>query len=92
VGLASLWLLYRLGRGLRSGRRRWAPLSKAARLRRTLRAALGVGVTAALAWSVAQPYLIVSAIFPATAHWAGLSLLGGAVLLVASALCPRVDD
>jgi len=92
VLLASLWLVYRLARGLASGNRRWAPLSRRARAARVLQAAAGIGGSAVLAWSTAQPYLFVTSIFPADAGRGGLSLLVLAVLLILSALFPRVED
>lgn len=91
VGLGSLGLLVRLLRGLRSHRRQWAPLSGSVRTARVLQAVLGTGIAAALAWSVAQPYLMMSSIFPTAAGWAGISFLGLAVVLIALALCPRTE-
>lgn len=46
---------------------------------------------AVLAWSAAQPYLFVSSIFPTTAGWAAVALFGMAVILLLSALLPRVE-
>jgi len=81
-----------LGAGWRRGRRRWRPLAKASRFRRGVQAALAGGVMAALAWSAAQPYLFATSIFPIAAKWAGVALLGGAVVMALSAGCPRVAD
>ena len=67
VVLVSLWQVYRLVRGLRSGKRRLAPLSSKTLVVRLLQAALGIGGIAVLAWSAAQPYLFVSSVFPGTA-------------------------
>jgi CubicO group peptidase (beta-lactamase class C family) len=92
VALACLWQGSRLLQGLRSGARRFAPLSSESRTARGLQAALGVGVIAALAWSIAQPYLMVSSIFPSAVGWAGAALLAWAVAMVLSAACPpRVE-
>jgi hypothetical protein len=44
-----------------------------------------------LAWRAAQPYLFVSSIFPTTAGWAAVALFGMAVILLLSALLPRVE-
>jgi len=96
VALVSLWQVVRLSRGLRSGHRRWAPLARVSRTERLLQAALGLGVVAALAWSAAQPYLMVVSIFPRAVGWAGGTLLVWAVIMVLSASFPRkrswVDD
>jgi len=89
VALVSLWQVYRLSRGLRSGNRRWAPLSTVSRNVRLLQAAMGIGVIAALAWSATQPYLMVVSIFPSTVGWAGGTFLVWAVIMVLSALFPR---
>jgi hypothetical protein len=45
-----------------------------------------------LAWSAAQPYLMVSSVFPGVAGWAGIALLGLAVVGLVSALCPRSSE
>ncbi len=87
--LVSLGQLYRLLRGLCSGKRRFTPLSRESRKTRLLQAVLGIGVMGALAWSVAQPYLMVVSIFPSTVGWAGGTFLAGAVIMVLSALFPR---
>jgi len=76
VGLASLWLLVRLIRGLRGPRRQWAPMSGPVRPARVLQAVLGIGILSGLAWSAAQPDLMMSSIFPTAAGWAGISFLG----------------
>jgi len=92
IGLAALLSLgqaVRLVQGLRTGSRRWAPLAGETRGVRLLLAAAGIGVIAALVWSVAQPYLFVSSIFPSAVRWAGLSLLCLAILMVLTALFPR---
>ncbi len=91
VALISLWQGYRLVRGLRSGDRRWAPLSRKSRKVRLLQAALGIGAIAALTWSAAQPYLMVSSIFPGIAGWAGVSFFVLSILAVLSALLPRAE-
>jgi CubicO group peptidase (beta-lactamase class C family) len=92
VVLISLWLLYRLARGLVSGKRRWTPLSGKSVAPRVLQAAAGIGGIAVLTWSAAQPYLFVTSIFPADAPRAGLALLVLAILLILSAVFPRVHD
>lgn len=90
--LASLWGAYRLVRGVRSGRRRWAPLSRRSWGLRLLQGALGLGGIAGLAWSTAQPYLMVASIFPGLVDGAGTAWLILSVLLVTFASCPSVDE
>ncbi len=90
--LISLWQLIRLVQGLRNGSRRLAPLSGDFRKVRLLQVALGIGVILALVWSVTQPYLVVSSIFPGTANWAGISFFVLAVIMILSALFPPVEE
>jgi CubicO group peptidase (beta-lactamase class C family) len=89
IVLYSLWLIFGLIKGLCSGNRRFAPLSRDSRMVRLLQAALSLGVIAALAWSAAQPYLMVSSIFPSAAVWAGDSLLMLAIIMILLAMFPR---
>lgn len=89
AALAMLGQTVRLIHGWRRGRRRWAPLARGARLRRSLQAAGAIGVIALLAWSLAQPYLFVTSIFPNAAGWAGITLFLGAIVMGLSALLPR---
>lgn len=93
IGLAGLALLvqaYRLIHGWRRGRRRWAPRSRTSRMVRGLQATLGLGILAALVWSVLQPYLFVASIFPRAAPWAGRIAFLWALVLLLSALLPPV--
>jgi CubicO group peptidase (beta-lactamase class C family) len=92
VLLLVLWLAYRLAAGLLKGDRRWGPLSRDHRMMRLMQVALGILGIAALAFSAAQPYLFVTSIFPADAGRAALVLLLLALLLVVTALFPRVGD
>lgn len=92
IMMISMWQVYRLVRGLLTGNRRLAPLSRNFRKARLLQTALGIGVIVTLAWSAAQPYLIVSSVFPGTVGWAGGSFFVLAVILVLSALLPRVEN
>ena len=89
AALGSLWGDYRLVRDIRSGDRRFAPLAKADRPRRSLEGSLGVGVIGGLAWCLAQPYLFISSIFPGSAVWAGFMSFIFAILMILSAICPK---
>lgn len=85
----TLWLALRLIRGVRGGRLRLAPLARTARFPRSLRAVLGVGTLALLAWRASQPYLIETSVFPGVAALAGWSIAALAcVLVVSAALSP----
>jgi CubicO group peptidase (beta-lactamase class C family) len=81
---------YRLIRGLLRRERRLTPLDPAGRLGRGIEALAGVGIIGALGWALAQPYLFVSWIFPTLAEPAGWILLLAALVLLGSALLPRV--
>jgi hypothetical protein len=91
VVLFTLWQLYRLMHGLWSGKRKWAPLSKVNLSARLFQAAAGIAIVAALAWSVAQPYLFVSSIFPSTVSWGALSMLIFALTMSAMSLFPHIE-
>lgn len=88
IVLLSLAGVYRLGRELIDGRRRFAPFAQVARGRRAAAAAIGIVIAGGLLWAVSQPYLFVSWIFPATAGLAGWSLVLAAAVLIAFALLP----
>ena len=91
VVLISIWLAYRLTGEVMGGRRRFAPLSREWRGFRLTGFALGAGLIAALLWGAAQPYLMVSSIFPVASGQAGWALFVLAVILIFQALLPRVD-
>jgi CubicO group peptidase (beta-lactamase class C family) len=88
VILAVLWQVGRLTRGLRRGERRWAPLSRDSLLPRAVLGASATVCVALLAWSAAQPYLMVSSVFPGVAGCAGASFMALAAVALASALVP----
>lgn len=92
VGIAALvlmWLVYRFVRQLVDGNRRFAPFSTTHVGVRALLAVLGATAIAALGWSVSQPYLFITSVFPGTATWAGLLALLFAVLFLVLAAFPR---
>lgn len=95
VGIAALvliWLVYRFVRQLLRGTRHFAPFSTVHVTVRALLAALGAAAIAALGWSVAQPYLFITSLFPGTATWAGLLALLFAVLALTFAAFPRIKS
>jgi len=89
VTLAGIWLLIRLAVELIGGQRKFAPFSTKRLLWRTLQAGAGVAGVAALVWSAAQPYLIVSSIFPGVAEWTWRALLLLSIALILTACTPR---
>jgi CubicO group peptidase (beta-lactamase class C family) len=92
VGLTafgSFWIGYRLACDLRSGDRKFAPFSCDFLQQRLLKATVGSGLIAGLGWSIAQPYLFITSIFPGKAAWAGFSTFIFAILLILSTLFPR---
>ncbi|MFO8064990.1 MAG: serine hydrolase domain-containing protein [Spirochaetia bacterium] len=89
VVLGALARAYRLAREVIRRERRVAPLSPVARVSRAIQAGAGALVIGSLAWTVSQPYIFVSSIFPATAGPAGWSLLFAGIVLLAGSLLPR---
>lgn len=83
--LVSFWLLFRLGYDLWNGRRTFHPLSQKYRLYRTAQAMMGLFLFLVLIWGYAQPYLMISTIFPVTIGWAtvALALLAAGLMLYA---------
>lgn len=59
---------------------------------RALRIFASVGIIGFLIWSVNQPYLMLTAVFPTSAKWLGLACLGFAVLNFFSACCSHKDQ
>ncbi len=87
--LLSLWLGFRLLRGLRDATRRWTPLSV---FRNPVGMAQVVGafvIILALAWNASQPYSLLAAIFPCLADPAAVTLLLFAIVMLLSAFFPR---
>lgn len=75
--LATVTVAGRLAVDVARGRRRPAPFAARGRRRRVLRAVLGAAALSGLAWAAAQPYLLVSSVFPGvagSAGWAGAAL------------------
>ena len=84
--LVSCLKTVRLIRGVSRGKSKFAPFSRESLIARLLQAFLGIDILAGLAWSTAQPYLMITSIFPGSVRWAGFSLLILAIVLIFSAL------
>jgi len=80
-----LWQLWRLGRGMISKRRRFAPLSGEFLLLRLVQSGLSIIVVAGLWWAKNQDYLFITTVFPIVSRWLGLSIFFLAVVLILSA-------
>lgn len=89
--VASLWQMWRLGSGLMSGQRRFAPFLRKTRLLRLGAASLSALLTWVLVWSARQEYLFLFSIFPTLCGWLGAALLGVAIVALLSACLPHVD-
>ena len=85
-----LWQAWRLGQGLISGGRRFAPLSKESRLLRLGQGGLFIVLMSVLLWAISQNYLFISSVFPIAANWLGFSIFLFAVVLLLSALFPCI--
>jgi len=87
--VASAWLGVRVAGAVRARRLRFAPLAAQMRWPRALQAAAGAAAIAGLAWSAAQPYLLVTSVFPSVIERAAWSvLLLAAILFVSAGFVP----
>lgn len=86
-----LWQAWRLGQGLISGRRQFAPLSKESRFLRLVQSSLFIILVLGLLWSINQDYLLISSVFPIASSWLGFSIFLFAVVLLLSALFPSIE-
>lgn len=86
VGL-SLWL-WRLGKGLFSGGRRFAPCSSESRRSRLIQGLAGIFLLSGLGWALKQEYLFISSVFPTASGWLGFSIFLAAFVLLLSATVP----
>lgn len=85
----SLWQVWRLGQGVISGRRQFAPFSNESRFLRLVQISLFIILVLGLLWCLNQDYLFISAVFPLVYRWVGLSIFIFAVVLLLLALFPR---
>ena len=87
----SLWLVYRLTKGIYIGKRRFAPLVVFSRKVRFFQITAAVAILLILAWCVAQPYLMLSSVFPVTTGWMEISLFVLAIIMLIAALFPYTE-
>ena len=90
IYLLSIWQIYFLIKGILRGKRKFSPLAPESRFVRSAQALFGLAVIAVLSWSVAQPYLFVSSIFPGTINWLAGGLLFLAFVNILAACFPKV--
>jgi hypothetical protein len=86
----SVTQAWRIGHGLRSGRRRFAPLAPRSRPLRVVQMVLFTVLAGGLWWSVNQEYLFVSSIFPTLYVWLAAALAVVAAASLMTALCPSL--
>ena len=101
LGVALLWLLVALLaaatvvgaayilRGLLVGDRSFHPFARCCRVKRAAAFVMGCATGAWLVWASAQPYLMVTSVFPGVTDWAATVLGCFAVVLIASSLAVR---
>ncbi len=85
-----LWQLWRLGKGLVTGGRAFAPLSAESRVVRGIELVAAVVLALIMVWIASLKYFFLNSIFPILAGWLGLLVVAGAVVLMLSALLPAV--
>ena len=96
-GLVALLLvvvsaqIFRLGLELRRGTRSLSPLSGGRHLLRGVQFAMGLGLTALVAWGAQADYLFLASVFPHRMGWLAGALLALALAFIASALLPRAE-
>ena len=89
IFLLSMWQLFRFIKGILFGKRKLSPMASGTRIWRTVQTFFGLAVIAGLAWSVTQPYLFVSSIFPGTINWLAGGLLFLALVNILAACFPN---
>lgn len=92
VALISLLQAYWLFTGLIKANRRFAPFSLEHRVVRLLQMVFGLVIIAVLTWSITQPYLFITSIFPHGVQWGAFALLAFSLINVISALFPTKNQ
>ena len=88
--VASAQIL-RLGLELRRGTRSLSPLSGGRHLLRGVQFAMGLGLTALVAWGARADYLFLASVFPHRMGWLAGALLALALAFIAAALLPQAE-
>jgi hypothetical protein len=93
IGIAWVLMLlqaWRLAEGVIAKKRRFAPLAKQRRFLRAMQAVLFAILAAILLWWAAQTYTFISSVFPIASVWLGVTMCVCAVILLLSALFPKI--
>lgn len=88
----SLCQVYRLGQGVISGRRKFAPLAMESRILRLVQSTLFIILLSCLLWTINLDYSFLSTVFPIASSWLGYSIFVFALILLLSALFPCIED
>lgn len=91
IWFAVFLQLIRLAEGLIQKKRRFAPFSREFRFMRTVQFGLFVVLSTVMIWCINQPYLNISSIFPRASEWLGISISALTVILLLSALFPKIS-
>lgn len=83
-----LWQLWRIGRGLVSGVRRFAPLTGESRVVRGIELGVSVLLALVMLWIASLKYFFLTSIFPILASWLGVMVVFCIVVLCLSVLFP----
>jgi len=83
-----LWQLWRIGRGLVSGIRSFAPLSAESRVVRGIELVISVLLALIMLWISNLKYFFLTSIFPILSGWLGVMVVFSAVVLCLSVLFP----
>lgn len=86
AGICAIWGLFLGVRGIRSGQRRFRPLSASNRGHRSVQAFLATAILGGLIWANAQDYLFIWSVAPTAIPWLTKSLLALALALAVLAL------
>ena len=86
--MASLYLLFTTGGGIRKGHRSFSRLLKKTAGLRILQCGLGIALLGGVSWSMNQEYLFLSSLFPSAFPWLMYSVCALAAGLVLAASFP----